>query len=407
MSRSYLFLQGVCSPFFDRLGAALRAGGDRVAKVNFTAGDAAYWRQGGAMAFRGPPEALPEWTERALARAGATDLVLFGDCRPAHRPAVELGRTRGLRIHVFEEGYFRPHWVTLERGGVNAYSRLPRDPLWYRDAARRLAGAPAAQPFRTPFWKRAAHDVAYHLCGALNPICYPRYRGHAPYAAPREYAGYVSRAVRLRLRARADARAVARVASGPRPYFLLPLQLEGDAQIRTHSPFRSMRQAAARVIASFAAEAPADSLLVVKNHPLDPGLDRHASGIRELARTYGVQDRVLYLEAGHLPSLLARAAGVVTVNSTVGAAALDAGRPVLALSGAVYNLPGLTFQGPLDAFWRAPEPPDAALFADFKTAVLHTTQLNGGFYCADGIALAVSSAVASMRRPRSLLEEWT
>jgi len=406
MSRSYLFLQGVCSPFFERLAGVLADRGHAVGKVNFTVGDSAYWRRGRTWSFRGRPDGLDAFYEDALQASGATDIVLFGDCRPVHRPAVALARGRGLRTHVFEEGYFRPHWVTLERGGVNANSALPREPGWYREAGRQLASAPVPQPFRAPFWNRAAHDVAYHVCGALNPVCYPRYRTHAPYGAAREYGAYVRRAVKLRLRGRADAAAVARVAAGPNPYYLFPLQLDGDAQILHHSPFRSMRQVAALVLASFAAHAPAQSLLVVKNHPLDPGVARHESGVRDLARMFGVTDRVIYLEAGHLPSLLARAAGVVTVNSTVGAAALEAGCPTLALSAAVYHLEGLTFQGQLDDFWQGAAPPDPVFFRQFKAAVVHATQINGGFYSAEGIALATRHAADRMERDRSVLEEY-
>lgn len=405
MKRSYLFLQGVCSPFFSRLGERLRAGGDAVSRVNFTVGDAAYWRNGEARAFRGCPRTLPAFYAATFAERGATDIVLFGDRRPVHRPAIELARREGLRVHVFEEGYFRPHWITLEHGGVNAHSALPRDPEWYREMARRTGPAPEPRRFRAPFWNRAGHDVAYHLCGALNVVGFPHYRSHAPDGAVREYAAYLQRAVALRWRARTDALAVARVTSGSRPYYLLPLQLEGDAQIRDHSPFRGMRQVAALVIASFARHAPARSLLVVKNHPLDSGLVHHETGVRGLARTYGVADRVIYLECGHLPSLLARAAGVVTVNSTVGAAALERGCPTMALSRAIYRLEGLTFPGRLDEFWRAAEPPDRQLFRAFKAVVIHATQVNGGFYSEPGIALAVGGAAERMRQPCSPLEE--
>ena len=37
----------------------------------------------------------------------------------------DLARRRSLRLHLFEEGYLRPDWITLEREGVNANSRLP------------------------------------------------------------------------------------------------------------------------------------------------------------------------------------------------------------------------------------------------------------------------------------------
>ncbi len=33
-------------------------------------------------------------------------------------------KSLGLTVHVFEEGYLRPHWVTYERGGSNGHSRL-------------------------------------------------------------------------------------------------------------------------------------------------------------------------------------------------------------------------------------------------------------------------------------------
>ena len=50
--------------------------------------------------------------------------MLYGDTRPIHAQAVAEARARGLTVHVFEEGYMRPCWVTYERGGTNGNSRL-------------------------------------------------------------------------------------------------------------------------------------------------------------------------------------------------------------------------------------------------------------------------------------------
>ncbi|AUL15451.1 capsule polysaccharide biosynthesis protein [Bordetella bronchiseptica E014] len=404
MSASFLFLQGVCSPFFDRLGRALRERGHAVRRVNYTVGDAAYWRGGQAHAYRGAAQACGDFYAELLERHAVSDIVLFGDRRPVHRPAVALARARGVRVHVFEEGYFRPHWVTLERGGVNAHSSLPRDPAWYRASAARV---PQASPraFRSPFWLRAWHDVAYHACNAWNPLLFPRYRTHAPHGAAREYAAYVRRALRLRARRAEDARAMADLAARRARFFLLPLQLDSDAQIRDHSPYGDMREVQDAVMASFARHAPPDCLLVVKNHPLDPGFVDQRRVTAETARRHGLQRRVRYLETGHLPGLLAHAAGVVTVNSTVGSAALAAGCATLALSRPIYAMPGLTCQHTLDDFWRDPTPPQAALFAAFQAVVIHATQVNGGFYCAPGIDLAVANAVGRLTAPRSALEE--
>ena len=111
--RAFLFLQGVCSPFFYRLGKRLRALGLAVHKVHFNVGDVAYWGFNGARSFRGPLEGLPDFMADCHRRWGITDQVLFGDCRPVHRPAITAAQVRGIRNHIFEEGYFRPHWVTL------------------------------------------------------------------------------------------------------------------------------------------------------------------------------------------------------------------------------------------------------------------------------------------------------
>jgi hypothetical protein len=188
--RRFLMLQGVCSPFFMRLADRLQVEGHRVFKVNFNVGDRAYWGLRPAAAFRSRLAALPEFIDALFARHGITDQILFGDCRPVHEPAVRLARERGIRNHVFEEGYFRPHWVTLEREGTNANSRLPRDAGWFRRTGARLPDRARGAPFSASFWKRAAHDVAYPR-PASEPALLPARRGAmrrcAPTAVPRHH----------------------------------------------------------------------------------------------------------------------------------------------------------------------------------------------------------------------------
>jgi capsular polysaccharide export protein len=144
---------------------------------------------------------------------------------------------------------------------------------------------------------------------------------------------------------------------------------------------------------------------VIKNHPLDTGLVDYAGLIDGLGQRFDLDGRVHYLETGHLPTLLARARGVITVNSTVGTSAMFHRCPTIALGSAVYDLPGLTFQGPLDQFWREGAAPDPALFRAFRNTVIHTTQVNGGFYSRQGMALAVENCRRMLEPDRSPLEE--
>lgn len=403
--RSFLFLQGVCSPFFARLADRLAADGHSVHKLHFNGGDVAYWWPRPALCFRDGIEALPGFLEELYRRLGITDQVLFGDRRPVHRPAVERAERYGIRTHVFEEGYFRPHWVTLEREGVNGHSLLPRDPDWFYAVGGRLPDATVPRSFQSPFWRRALHDVAYHAASSANPLAFPGYRTHAPVTAPLEYAGYVRRFAALPLHRPKDRARVNELIRQAMPFFLLPLQLNSDAQIRDHSRFDSMAEAVGYVMESFARHAPAAARLLIKNHPLDMGLAGYPKIIRELSGRFGLSGRVEYLETGDLEPILRHALGLVTVNSTVGALGLGLGCPGIALSDPIYNLPGLCFQGPLDDFWTAGLKPDAELFRRFRNTVIHATQVNGGFYCPSGIELAVQNSLRFLEPDRSPLEE--
>ena len=189
------------------------------------------------------------------------------------------------------------------------------------------------------------------------------------------------------------------------PIFLLPLQLESDVQIRYYSPFPTMAALIEHVMRSFARCAPAGSRLVIKNHPLDPGFVSYERLVARLARETGVADRVDYVDTGDASALMPRARGIVTVNSTVGMSALMLGRPAIALGTAVYNLPGLTFGGALDDFWRETPPPDAELFRLFRNTVIHTTQVHGGFYTEESTGLAARNCRRLLLAEKSPFEE--
>ena len=126
--RSFLFLQGLATHLFVRLGDALAARGHAVHRVNFNAGDRLFWKRPNATDFTGTNDQWPAALEALIATHGVTDLVMFSDCRPRHVSAIALARRYGVRPWIFEEAYMRPGYITLEQGGVNAHSSLPRDP---------------------------------------------------------------------------------------------------------------------------------------------------------------------------------------------------------------------------------------------------------------------------------------
>lgn len=396
--RSFLFLQGMATGFFDRLGHALADRGHRVRRINFNGGDRLFWSLPAAVDYRGRLADWPAFLEARLDEWDVTDIVLFGDCRPLHVAAMKVAAARGVPVQVVEEGYLRPNWVTVEQGGVNNNSPMPRDPAWFRQAARATPAWDSGRPVKGAFLRRAVQDVVYNLASELMGWRYHAYRTHRPWHPFVEYAGWIKRFALSRFARVRTAKTVQAIAASARPYYLFPLQLDCDYQIREHSPFKRIPPALEAVIAAFAAAAPPDSLLVIKEHPLDNWLTDWRRMVREISRRHGVEDRIAYLEGGHLQTLVAQARGVVTINSTVGILALGFGRPVIALGSAIYDMEGLTFQGGLDAFWRQGTPPDPETFDAFRRVVVARTQVNGDFFSRDGLAMAVQGAADRLER---------
>ena len=123
--RSFLFLQGPHGPFFAALGKILTSAGSSVHRVGFNMGDRVFWPQSASyIPYADTPEAWSDRLREIIAEKGVTDIVLYGDTRPIHAEAVAQARAAGITIHVFEEGYLRPYWITYERGGSNGNSRL-------------------------------------------------------------------------------------------------------------------------------------------------------------------------------------------------------------------------------------------------------------------------------------------
>ena len=389
--RSFLFLQGPISDFFDRLGRALIARGHHVHRVNLHFGDQLFWRLP-ATHFRGHFDDWRGFIGEMLEAHQVTDLVLHGDRRPYHLVAAEEARARGITVTATDLGYIRPDWITLERDGMSTYSRFPRDPAAIRALAENFPPPDLTPRFLTPFWLISILDVLYNFGLMFGGVFYPRYRYHGIFHPLAEYLGWVwSRGKRL-LNGRAGTAKKNLLQGMPGSYFLFPLQLATDFQIRAHSPFADVRDAIREVVASFARSGSRKTLALVV-HPLDNGLIDWCRLAASLASESGVADRVLAFEGGIPVELLSNAAGIVTVNSTVGTSALYNRVPVKVLGNAVFDIPGLTSQQPLDAFWHDPSPPDPEMTAAFFRALAGTTQVKGGYYTRAAQAGAIAGLV--------------
>ncbi len=389
-----MLLQGLMGQFFQRLGRGLRKAGHDVFKVNFNGGDRAYWGLPNGIDYRGTLAEWPEAFAQLLARHQITDVMLFGDCRDHHMAALSVCREQGVTIWVFEEGYIRPDWVTMEIGGVNGHSLLSRDPEWYRSRAAQLPPVPEHRKVPSSFRRRAIQGLWYNVADVFTRWRFPGWSTHRPWHPLVEGVGWARKLMRREERKVQGEALLARLEDERPGYFLFPLQLDSDAQIRLHSPFVGMMEAIKLVLQSFAEHAPSLARLVVKEHPLDNGVRDWQLETHDLAKRFGIADRVDYLAWGDIEAIAEGALGMVTVNSTSGTLALARGVPVVVLGKAVYDLPDLTFQGGLDRFWSQASAPDAATFAAFRRVLIDECLIPGGFFSDEAMDKVVTHAIA-------------
>ena len=402
--RNVLLLQGLMGPLFRRLGQGLIAAGHGVHKVNFNGGDRLFWRLPGGIDYRGSLEDWPAEFERLLGELAITDVMLFGDCCDHHMGATRVCRELGIPVHVFEEGYVRPDWVTLELGGVNGHSSLPRDPAWYRETAAKLPPVPPHAQVPSSFRRRATEGLLYNAADVFTRWHYPHWNNHRPWHPAVEGMGWWRKLRRRKEREALAAALLERMKTSADPYFLFPLQLDSDAQIRLHSPFAGIADALKLVLGSFAAHAPAGTRLVVKEHPLDNGVRNWEQETADMAARFGIADRVDYLGWGDIVPVARDARGMVTINSTSGTLGLAMGVPVKALGHAVYDIPEITYQGGLDSFWRDPVAPDAETFEAFRRVLIERCLIPGGFFSEEALEKVVRHAIARIEG-RPLLPE--
>lgn len=398
--RAFLFLQGPSSPFFARIAAGLEAKGHKTCRINLCVGDQLFWRRPGSVNYRGRLSEWPAFIAGFLEREGITDIVLLGEQRDHHKLAMAAARQRGIQVAVTDFGYLRPDWIILEREGMSALSRFPREPQAILDLAAQCPEPDFGRRYEDSFWRMALAEMTYHFSTWSLGWLFPHYRSFKVEHPVLAYLGTGRRLLSGKRQNRQAEQTLAALEAANRPYFLFPLQMENDFQIRAYSRYPDMETPIAEVIASFARHADASARLLLKVHPWDPGLKNWKRIVGEHALRQGVPDRVLCVDGGNLNAMIRKSRGMVTINSSSGLQALCQDAPLVTLGQAIFDIPGLSFQGPLDDFWRQARPPDPALRQAFLKATAATLQIRGVFYRQPGLDAAVSAAVRRLHEDR-------
>ncbi|MGQ0486118.1 MAG: capsule biosynthesis protein [Hyphomicrobiales bacterium] len=388
--RHFLLLQGPCGAFYRDLQKALEARGHVCTNVVINGGDFVDARLGKRLIFRRSFADWPAWLTAAVLREHVTDIVLYGDCRPYHRTAGAAVRPLGVAVHVLEEGYLRPNWITCERDGVNGNSRFVDLDLEDIDDAVLAAGEPAPETdFVGSQLRYMLAGINYYFCSLILTPFFPRYEAHRDLDILGEAALWLGRFAGWPKRRLETRRALKHIARLGKPVHMVLLQLNGDSQIKDHSGFGSVRHFVEFCIAEFAASGSTDTVLVFKNHPLDNGVINLSKLIRDEAARSGLKDRVFFIDTGKLVPLLHEAISVTAVNSTACHQSLRRGIATLVLGKAVYNHPEIVPRMRLADFFRMRPVGRLEHYERLVKLLRLTCQVNGSYYGKAGRKVAL------------------
>jgi capsular polysaccharide export protein len=384
-AKTILLLQGPVGGFFGHLGKGLAEIGYRVVKVHFNVADRLFDAVPSSLDFTGSLADWPTFFERLCRRYFPAVVLMFGDRRPIHAAASDVCVRLNVPVYSFEEGYIRPNYVTFEPHGNNARSLLASTfqaatPTDLCDVA-----LPAIAEFGPAFWPMSRAALLYFCFVAAGRQALGGGLHHRERPLRSEAVAWGRCGIRHLISRRRDTVAQERLKGNfHKKYFVLGLQVYDDLQIKHHANGWTAETLLKAAIESFARSAPADTLLVVKQHPLDLGHRSYEKLAGDLATAAGCRDRLRYLRTGHAPTLLRHAAGLITINSTLGLSALHHHCPVLVIGNAFYAREGLAARladfSTFDDFWSAPPQVDPALAARFRQHIVNQSQLNGSFY---------------------------
>lgn len=377
-SRKILIVQGDWEAGMSRLALDLQDAGHEVGKVFFCAPDLAYKFRGiRTHMFRKPLAEFEAWLRELIHKENYDTFFLYNHYRPYNQVAWNMATELNLGCFVFELGLIRHNCVM-----VFSKSAIPQNAL-AEEWEKILQGGPSPKSVETPpelcQVSTPAKLVAFCSNFFLSRVTSPLFPNFVDQREMKLWGHFKHGVIHLwRFMERGRDCEMDPVFAGEMAgkYYAVPLQVHSDTQIIKCSDFKSIEQFIKKVVNSFEKHAPADTKLIFKVHPMDRGYKDYMDLISGLDHRLG-GGRILYVDRVHLPTLLTNSRGVVNINSSVGISGLVHHVPVIALGTAVYDLPELTYQGSLDAFWTQAEKPKSQRVRQFINLLLGTSQGRG------------------------------
>ena len=375
-----LFLVGPIGTFFARLSNFLEKNNVKTYKVLFPLHEYGFHKSR-TIKYSENIKLFKDFLRKIIIKYKIKHIFMYGNVVIPHRQALdlvnELNKKRDdIETHIFELGYIRPNFVTLESCGVNYTSRFLLDKDFYsKKVPYKIYPVPKKHKFRIrKLWK--AITFINHCLKNYQIVEFEHKLQPKPSFLWFQIKGFF-----LKYYFRVTEYGMKKKSFETNPFFIVILQVSSDSQIKIGSKIKDNKKFIYKVIKDFARAKLQNINLVIKHHPRDRGYTNYDNEIKKIAKEFGISKNVFYIHDYFLSKVFnnPKCKGTVLINSTVGYQSLYHSIPVKALGITPYNFDGLSYQKSLTSFFLNPKKVDQLLFNKFYKYILENSQINGNF----------------------------
>ena len=375
-----LFLMGPIGTFFARLSNYLEENNVRTYKILFPLHEYGF-NQSRIIKYDQNINYFKKFLSKTLINYEIKHIFMYGNVLIPHKQTLDLVQElkiegKNINTHIFELGYLRPNFVTLENEGINYNSSLIKSRQFYlkQDSFSDLPIPKKHARFRIrKIWKTISfinHSFKNYKIVEKDHKLQPK-----PIYIWYQIKGFILKYFFFFTEYKLKNYFLGK------NYFLVILQVSTDSQLTEGSDFKDNKKFIYKVIKDFAEANPNGVNLVFKHHPRDRGYTNYFNQIKKISNEFDVLNKVFYFHDYFLSKLFQNpnCKGTVLINSTVGYQSLYHSVPVKSLGITPYNIEGLSSQQDLTSFFRNPSIVDRLLFKKFYKHVMENSQINGNF----------------------------
>ena len=376
-----LFLMGPIGSFFARLSNYFEENNVRTYKISFPLYEYGFPKSR-LIKFHQDIYLFKKFLKKILIEKEIKHIFMYGNVLIPHKQALSLVeelKKNGIHIntHIFELGYLRPNFVTLENKGINYNSSFIKSREFYlkQDSYELFPIPKKHSHFRIrKIWKTISfinHSFKNYKIVKKEHKLQPK-----PI-----YIWYQIKGFFLKYYFILSEYKLKKKCFFENKFFIVILQVSTDSQLTEGSDIKDNEEFIYKVIKYFAKANSNNINLVFKHHPRDRGYINYFNLIEKFSKEFGVYKKVFYIHDYFLSKIFqnTNCKGTVLINSTVGYQSIYHSVPLKALGKAPYNIKGLSDQRNLVSFFKNPEPVDKLLFNKFYKYILENSQINGNF----------------------------